>query len=152
MTIVVWDGATHAVDRGVTDGYTMWEQDKAWRLGNAVLTGVGNMTLVLAMRNWYVAGRDASKFPTEQTLPDRWCEFIVATPDGLFRYERSPIPIEHGKNKCAFGYGKDFAYGALAMGATAEQAVSIANKFSPHCGMGVDVFNFEGESNGTSQI
>jgi hypothetical protein len=130
----------------------MWEQDKAWRLGNAVLTGVGNMTLVLAMRNWYVAGRDASKFPTEQTLPDRWCEFIVATPDGLFRYERSPIPIEHGKNKCAFGYGKDFAYGALAMGATAEQAVSIANKFSPHCGMGVDVFNFEGESNGTSQI
>jgi hypothetical protein len=130
----------------------MWEQDKAWRLGNAVLTGVGNMTLVLAMRNWYVAGRDASKFPTEQTLPDRWCEFIVATPDGLFRYERSPIPIEHGKNKCAFGYGKDFAYGALAMGATAEQAVSIANKFSPHCGMGVDVFNFEGESNGTSQV
>lgn len=152
MTIVVWDGATLAVDRGVTDGYTMWEQDKAWRLGNAVLTGVGNMTLVLAMRNWYVAGRDASKFPTEQTLPDRWCEFIVATPDGLFRYERSPIPIEHGKNKCAFGYGKDFAYGALAMGATAEQAVSIANKFSPHCGMGVDVFNFEGEINGTSQI
>jgi len=152
VTIVVWDGATLAVDRGVTDGYTMWEQDKAWRLGNAVLTGVGNMTLVLAMRNWYVAGRDASKFPTEQTLPDRWCEFIVATPDGLFRYERSPIPIEHGKNKCAFGYGKDFAYGALAMGATAEQAVSIANKFSPHCGMGVDVFNFEGESNGTSQI
>jgi hypothetical protein len=152
VTIVVWDGATLAVDRGVTDGYTMWEQDKAWRLGNAVLTGVGNMTLVLAMRNWYVAGRDASKFPTEQTLPDRWCEFIVATPDGLFRYERSPIPIEHGKNKCAFGYGKDFASGALAMGATAEQAVSIANKFSPHCGMGVDVFNFEGESNGTSQI
>jgi hypothetical protein len=140
MTIVVWDGSTLAVDRGVTDGFTMWEQDKAWRLGDEVVTGVGNMTLVLAMRNWYVSGRDASKFPTEQTMPDRWCEFIVVTTEGLFRYERSPIPIEHGFHKCAFGYGKDFAYGALAMGATAEQAAHVACKFSPHCGMGVDVY------------
>lgn len=144
MTVIVWDGKSLAVDRGVSDGYTMWEQDKAWRHGDAVLTGVGTMTLVLAMRNWYIAGRNPIDFPPEQTLPDRWCEFIVATPDGLFRYERSHIPIEHGRNKCAFGHGKDFAYGALAMGANAEQAVIIANKFSVHCGMGVDVFNFEG--------
>jgi hypothetical protein len=125
----------------------MWEQDKAWRVGNAILTGVGSMTLVLTMRDWYINGHHPIQFPTEQTLPDRWCEFIVATPDGLFRYERSPIPIEHGKNKCAFGAGKDFAYGALAMGATAEQAVTIANRYSIHCGMGVDVFNL-GDDNG----
>ncbi len=147
MTVVVWDGGTLAVDRGVSDGFTMWEQDKAWRLGNAVLTGVGTMSLVLAMREWYLRGCIPDQFPTEQTLTDRWCEFIVATPDGLFRYERSHIPIEHGRNKCAFGYGKDFAYGAMAMGATAEQAAHVACKFSPHCGMGVDVFNLEGESN-----
>lgn len=146
MTVVVWDGSNLAVDRGVTDGFTMWEQDKVWKHGGELLTGTGNMTQVLAMRQWYLAGAIAEQLPDFQRLPDTWVDFIVVSEQGLKRYERSAIPIEHGFNKCAFGYGRDFAYGALAMGATAEQAATIACKFSPKCGMGVDIFSIQGES------
>lgn len=146
MTIVVWDGSTLAVDRGVTDGFTMWEQDKAWKVGDIVITGAGHMAQVVAMRDWYARGANPDDFPHTQRVGDSWCELIVVSKAGLIRYERTHIPFEHGHNKCAFGSGKDFAYGALAMGATAEQAVSIANHFSIHCGMGVDVYNFEGDT------
>jgi hypothetical protein len=40
----------------------------------------------------------------------------------------------------AWGIGCDFALGAMAMGADAVQAVEITNKFSIHCGMGVDSY------------
>ena len=40
--------------------------------------------------------------------------------------------------------GKEIAMGALAMGATAKQAVLICNDFSLHCGKGVEVFSLQG--------
>lgn len=150
MTIVVYDGSSIAVDRGATDGYTMWEMEKIWQVGDKILTGVGNISAVLSMKSWYIKGCKLNDFPSEQLLPDRWCEFIVVSRDGLQRYERSPNPIEHGKSKCAFGTGKDFAYGALAMGATATQCVEIANKYSTYCGMGYIVYKF-GEDNGITK-
>lgn len=145
MTVVVYDGASLAVDRGVTDGYTMWAQNKAWKFNDCVVTGTGHMATVIAMRDWYMEGANPDKFPASLALGDTYSELIVVSKAGLIRFERSPIAIEHGHYKCAFGTGKDFAYGALAMGATAEQAVTIANHYSIHCGMGVDVFTFEGE-------
>ena len=143
MTIVVWDGTTLAVDRGVTDGFTMWEQDKAWKLDDIVITGSGHMASVIAMRDWYMNGSNPDTFPNKLVMGDNYSELIVVSRAGLIRFEKTYIPFEHGHNKCAFGSGKDFAYGALAMGATAEQAVSIANHFSIHCGMGVDVYSFK---------
>ena len=52
---------------------------------------------------------------------------------GLVRYNGSCIPLVHGLNKIAIGEGAPFAYGALHMGATAEQAVAAAILYSPYC-------------------
>lgn len=143
MTIIVWDGSSLAVDSGATDGFTIWEQEKVWKHGDELITGFGNTNAVLALRKWYLSGADENQFPR---MGDRRGELIVVTiKNGLLRYEDSPHPLEHGFNKCAFGAGKDFAYGALAMGATAEQAAIIATKYSVYCGHGVKVFNL-GES------
>jgi hypothetical protein len=64
-----------------------------------------------------------------------WCQLIIVGPNGLRRYENQHVPVDHGRNKCAFGVGKDFAYGALAVGATAELAVHAASQFIPECGL-----------------
>lgn len=136
MSVIVWDGEVLATDRAANDGHGKWLSEKAWYHNGQVITGVGHLSTVLAMKQWYIEGGDPEKFPQEQRGP-RTCAFVVIAHDvGLIRYEDSPIPIVHGQAKCAFGAGKDFAYGAMAMGANAVQAVEVANLFSIHCGMG----------------
>lgn len=58
---------------------------------------------------------------------------LVSKEKGVVRYRDSSIPYLHGLNKLAIGEGAPFAYGALFMGATAEQAVLAAIDGSPHC-------------------
>jgi hypothetical protein len=140
MTIIVWDGDILATDRAASDGKTQWKTEKAWYYGEGedrlILTGSGPLHSILAMREWFKEGYKPSEFPVIQTTHP--CHFIVVSPiQGLYRYESSQIPITHGLDKCAFGEGREFAYGALAMGADAAQAVAVANEYSPHCDLGV---------------
>lgn len=59
---------------------------------------------------------------------------LLLTKDkGLLRYKDLPIPYLHGANNYAIGEGAPFAYGAMFMGATAEEAVAAAIDGSPHC-------------------
>ena len=137
MTVIVWDGSTLATDCAATDGAVMWDTDKAWYYEGVILSGAGPLQSILEMREWYKGGALPNKFPNIQRSP-QYCHFVVVRyGTGLERYEQSPLPINHGHNKCAFGEGRDFAYGALAMGADAKKAVEIANELSPHCGRGV---------------
>lgn len=62
--------------------------------------------------------------------PKRWITF---TPDGHEFYEREFM---------AWGSGCEFAIGAMAMGATAEQAVEVASRFCLHTGGPVDTLRF----------
>lgn len=142
MTVLVWDGKTLATDGAATDGRAKWPSTKAWRHGGVILSGAGPLQAILEMRDWYRNGARPVDFPNVQKGPS-WCHFIVVSKAGLFRYEQSPVPVEHGTMQCAFGEGKEFAYGALAMGATAAQAVEIVNKFCPTCGHGVAEYRIE---------
>jgi hypothetical protein len=143
MTIIVYDGDTIVVDRAGSDGTRKWEQVKIWPHTNGeLLTGTGPAATIMLMRDWYVTGADPSKFPHEQRGV-HWCEFIVVSPHRLVRYEQSHIPIDHGKFKCAFGNGRDFAYGAMAAGADAIEAAEIACQFSTTCGCDLDVYSWE---------
>jgi hypothetical protein len=142
MTIVVWDGETLAADRAATDGAAQWEIDKIWwslspTNEEVLLSGAGPLQTILEMREWYKNGTKRSDFPQAQQEPSTWCHFILVDKEGLTRWEQGPHRIVHGTMKCAFGEGRDFAYGAMEMGANAERAVEVANKFSVHCGLGV---------------
>lgn len=144
MSIVVWDGDTLATDKAATDGTTKWTATKAWHhnIGShmpLILSGVGPLQTILAMKNWAVEGADQNNFPSAQLTP-LFCHFLIVSFTGLVRYEQGPIPIDHGRMKCAFGEGAPFAYGAMAMGADAAKAVEIANQHSVHCGLGVDTY------------
>ena len=144
MTVIVWDGETLATDKAATDGAAQWQTTKAWYHappdgGCVILSGAGPLQTILVMRDWALNGALQNKFPSVQ-LSSLFCHFIIVSQAGLHRYEQGLLPIDHGYDKCAFGEGRDFAYGALAMGATAGEAVAIANCHSPHCGLGVATY------------
>jgi hypothetical protein len=61
-------------------------------------------------------------------------------------YDGIAHPVHYGHNLHAFGHGKDFAYGALAMGANAKEAVDACNTYSLHCGKGIGIYNLNGET------
>lgn len=140
MTIIAWDGKHLATDCAATDGAAKWQTTKAWYHAGVILSGAGPLQTILSMREWYKRGTIPDDLPPAQLSP-KWCHFVVVTTEGLLRYEQGPHPIDHGFNMCAFGEGKDFAYGAMAMGATAQEAVQVCNKFSNTCGLGVQTYS-----------
>lgn len=143
MTIVVWDGKVLATDKAATDGSLQWETTKAWYIRGTIVSGVGLLSNILECRDWWAEGGEADKYPLCQST-DYYCEFLIVQLDGLWRYERMPTAIEHGKVPCAFGSGRAIAFGALAMGANAEKAVEIVNQYSADCGLGVATYALKG--------
>ena len=137
MSVVVWDGKTLATDRSATDGATIWEVSKLRVFKDFALVGVGPALDVGRLTDWYLNGCVADRFPYGAVHS----RLLVCRNGKLFEYSSSSLPTIYNHNqKVAFGVGKDFAFGALAMGATSEQAVSIACKYSTACGHGVDKY------------
>jgi hypothetical protein len=139
VTVIVFDGATCAVDSGAVAGTTTHSIKKWWVHRNQLITGAGLASHVVALAEWYIDGATLDKFPPA-VLYHRDAELVVIDPNGVRRYEASPFAIDHGITKCAFGEGRDFAYGALAMGATAAQAAEVACIFSPVCAEPIHTF------------
>jgi len=144
MTVIVWDGAVLATDRAATDGAAQWQTTKAWYHGEGedrlILSGSGPVQSILQMREWFKGGALHNEFPSVQLTP-HFCHFVVISPHvGLYRFEQGPIPIDHGYSACAFGEGRDYALGAMSMGADAVRAVEICNEHSIHCGLGVTAY------------
>jgi hypothetical protein len=95
----------------------------------------------LAMADWYERGADPQSFPALQADENRWSRLIVATPSGVFIYERLPVRCDVLDPFCAWGAGMDYALGALAMGADARKAVEVACEFSVDCGFGFEAYD-----------
>lgn len=144
MTVIVFDGATCAVDSGAVAETTMLRVRKFWIRGDELITGAGETSHVVAMAEWYLAGAKVEEFPPVIHLK-RDAELVVIDSRRVRRYEASPYGVDHGNVRCAFGGGRDFAYGALAMGATAAQAAEVACLFSPVCAEPVHTFVWDND-------
>ena len=144
MTIIVWDGETLATDRQANDGYEKWESEKAWYVTHKnkvhMVSGYGVLKDIIALREWFRKGADEDCFPLtsgSNSVSLSAQLIVVNATEGLKVYQGVPHPIVRGFTPCAFGNGKDFALGALSMGARSVEAVSIANEHSLYCGKGV---------------
>lgn len=138
MSVAVWDGNVLACDRGASDGPTIWEVNKMYRYGDYVVVGVGPVREIGKLIDWYHYERSPNEFPYSASA------MLLVVKKGerkLYQYEGSATPRVFEDTKVAFGSGKDFAFGGLAAGATAEQAVQIACRFSTSCGHGVEVYD-----------
>jgi ATP-dependent protease HslVU (ClpYQ) peptidase subunit len=145
MTIIVWDGKTLAADRQATCGNLARSMRKISRYGDILIGGAGTRSAVDAVMNWVLKGCVAQDFPKLSSVPaERDVSLWVINKNGTIRkFEDSPFPMVYDDNVFAEGSGRDFAYGAMAMGANAIQAVEIACRFDVTCGGGVDVLTFE---------
>ena len=156
MTVIAWDGEVLATDTQCTLGNAKYQSPKAWyeSVGGSacIITGVGALKNIHRHKEWVIKNDPSIEFPYRE-LETHYYQFILVTKNGLLRYEGTPYPIEHGVNACAFGEASDFAYGALAMGATAVEAVQVAIKYSHQCGGNVESYSLlKGDGHETKEI
>lgn len=139
MSVIAWDGKVVAADRQATGGEMRRATKKIRRIGTGeILACTGDEAGGLEMMRWYEDGADRAKWPAAQNT-DRWTRLIVIDRRGARVYEQACEPIIIRKPFMAWGSGRDFAMGAMAVGADARRAVQVANRFNCYCGMGIDV-------------
>lgn len=150
MSVIVWDGKTLAADTlGTNEGLKrQMSKTMKWFDNNAMHTPVylawtGQQDHGGALWRWYLDGQKPAEYPDFQKTAD-WTRLIVVMMVEkqwiLFAYEQTPYPMTMSA-PCAFGSGRDFAMGAMAMGADARKAVEIACKFSTGCGLPVEAYD-----------
>ena len=89
---------------------------------------------------WYRQGHKKEEWPDFQKT-DSWTILIVAKDGKCVEYEQDPIAIPTEDEFIAWGNGRQFAIGALAMGANSVEAVEITSHHCSGCGRGVDSFD-----------
>lgn len=140
MSVVVWDGKTLAADRQASCGDLRMLTCKIRRLPSGeVVAWTGEVSTGMILADWYERGAKPEEWPKFQE-GENWSRLIVASPGKLVTYEGGPYPVAIPvlEKKAAFGSGRDFALGAMAWGADAEGAVTVASHFCASCGLGVD--------------
>lgn len=144
MSVIAWDGQHLAADRQSTAGHHLHETVKIYRHKDMLLGLIGPHAESTMIANWVKAGCWEANFPVMNCEDENIPLVYVIYKDGIIhRYEDNPHPILIRDDFWAAGAGGDLATGAMAQGASAIQAVVIANRFNPACGMGVDILSFE---------
>lgn len=145
MTIIVWDGTSLAADKQVTTGGLKRKTTKIFKIDGHLVGVSGDFDYAQTMLTWFKGGAKPEDFPDHQKHDEKWVGILVVTPDKrVLKYERSPYPMDFTEGGVAcIGSGRDFAYGALYMGATAYRAVEAACQYETGCGMGIDVLTLD---------
>ena len=142
MTTIAWDGKTLAADRQATRGDRRMLCPKLavvrsrHRGGLWALATTGGRDAGRLLVQWWQAGARVDKWPASQATED-WCTLVVAGPGGCWVYDKLCI-AEPAQAADSWGSGAPYALGAMAAGATAEQAVLIAQKYDVYSGFGCD--------------
>ena len=137
MTTIAYDGKTLAADTQMTIGDTTDSTCIKIVKRGAVLAGAcGTSAMCKAFRDWFIGGMrgDPPKpYHAEKSdwsywgliFPPQSDSFLILQEPG-WNWLRAPF--------YATGSGGDIATGALAMGATAEEAVRVASRFDTATG------------------
>lgn len=144
MSVIAWDGQSVAADKQLTCGTTTMAITKVHKLPTGEIIGlVGCLERGEELMNWYRNGAKPEEFPKfGDSVGD--AELIVVTEESVSSYVRSPYSAPIENSFMAWGSGGDVALGAMAMGATAEEAVEIACRFNSACGLGINVLEVGG--------
>lgn len=151
MTIIVWDGKTLAADKQATDDgvkrtVTKIRRVKSGPTKGCLIAGSGPCGQANALMDWFEDGADPELFPKYQDSDQLAAILTVITPEKkILRYEYCVTPIVFEDEQYCTGSGREIAYGALALGADAVTAVSVACEYLIDCGMGIDKLTLKGK-------
>ena len=143
MSVVAWDGKTLAADCQATCADLKTKTKKIFQVGKYILGFSGDEDKVQQLLAWYKDGCKYEDWPKFQEDKERWTRMIIASTEGVFMYEQTPYPMPILADFTAWGSGRDFAIGAMEMGADARRAVEVANIHSTGCGFGVESYSLE---------
>lgn len=142
MTCIAWKDGVLAADKRSTEGSMARTTTKIIRAANGELLGAtGNTSVCRELREWWLAGADATKWPAA----GREASLLVIQPSTgkvLFVWD-GPVPVELEDDFIAIGCGSDFATAAMHCGKSAREAVEIACLYSTNCGNGIDEIALE---------
>lgn len=144
MSTIAFRNGVLACDTLIMDqgGFKTGTAVKIWRLKDGRLYGgVGSYGDVLAVRDWVDRGMDVTNH-----LPDIDEDYhgIIINHDGSFMLIEDHLArVIFKADYTAIGTGKSIALGAMAMGATAEQAVEAAIRHDTHSGGEVEILILE---------
>lgn len=132
MTTVVYRDGVLASDSRVTEGSMISPGcvPKVRRLPDGNLIGwCGELSKASSLIDYLTDPDNAEPFTSKKGLT----AFILTNKGKILQYEGSDW-FEFKQPYIALGSGKDYAYGALAMGASAKEAVKAAIKFDTGSG------------------
>jgi hypothetical protein len=124
----IWHGET-------TVGYTQ----KLHRLDDgSIFAAAGTFALILCVRDWINAGRPADTKPAVR--PDDELDALILRQGGRMEcWSTYLAPWQSMAEYEACGAHSDFLYGAMAAGASAEDAVRLAIQRCSHAGGDIQV-------------
>lgn len=130
MTTIVYRDGIMAADSMLTDwGDIKRQTDKIFIMPDAVIGTAGDDGDILNFLDWWEAGHNSKKKPRRSSVTE--LHLIIVDATGKASIWAEDYNGEVVKEPfCSIGSGRGVAYGALEMGATAEQAVKAACKWN----------------------
>lgn len=131
-----------ASDSQATSGNAAYEVTKIYSVNGYTFAGAGYLKDLQQTERNLSKDEVKSKKKGEKPTLDRFIKkaagshtvYLVAFKKGLYSVQDGSV-IEHGDGEpVAIGSGGDFALGALAAGATPDEAVGIATEFDIYSG------------------
>lgn len=134
MTVIAWDGKTLAADSQSSFGnLPTYGEQKIFRItnnGRTILFGAtGRGADCVTVRRWLEGSRDKP-----DQVKDTFCAMAITEDRRIWQMMDDFVWAHVNKKFYACGSGVDYALGAMAHGATAEQAVRIACSLDVYCG------------------
>jgi hypothetical protein len=151
MSTIAWDGRTLAADRGSWSGNMQTEVCKLFVFKEGEIgrkgfppggwASTGDWAFNHAFAQWLMD--DSVSFPLlgKDTSPDHSIGIWVTNDGQVFRAHVRGILTPIMGKIAADGAGQMFALGALAMGGTAERAISLAAVHTDAAAFGVDTWS-----------
>lgn len=130
MTTIAYRDGVIAADTGCfNDGLYEGEVDKLWTLPDVGILGCcGEYGAILKVVEWLRNGGKADDKP-RLSRNSEFTGLVVKCEGNVVHYQMGLRPMLIGASFHAIGSGRKIAVGALAAGASAEQAVQIACRY-----------------------
>ncbi len=138
MTTVAYRDGVMAADRAISTNALVGTARKVWRRkqDGALLGMSGSWAVVQKWSEWFLAG-ERGPAPPLGPNEDSSAHALLVRPEGAVEWHYSSGKATFEAPYYAIGSGSDFAMGAMAVGASARQAVAAAARHDPHTGGGV---------------
>lgn len=137
-TIAHREGILAADTRGTDADYHpgIYRCQKLFRVDGAIVATAGDDTTGMIFVDWYGSKKLGKRPKPPSRLVEGEADFccLVLTKEGLFWYDKWCRPNKVMDEFYAIGSGAPYAMGAMAHGASANEAVNYAMKWDPYTG------------------